>query len=168
VTVSIQVPPEIEAGLISQAEAHGLSLDEYLRRFLLEQFADNARPAQSSGASGVLEKEGDVWVLRTGQPISASAMRRRLTASVRSAISLTSDRFVEFLPRHICARSRILSGASAPCCQHAAVSAMQPRKRLLCRTQPGRDLLHPYAHSSTTSSNPGAGRPFSRQRLPTL
>jgi hypothetical protein len=56
------------------------SLDEYLRRFLLEQFADNARPAQSSGASGVLEKEGGVWVLRTGQPIGASVVEETLNS----------------------------------------------------------------------------------------
>ena len=88
-TVSIQVPPEIEAGLISQAEAHGLSLDEYLRRFLLEQFADSARPAQSPGASGVLEKEGDVWVLRTGQPISASVVEDTLN-SIRQERDFTN------------------------------------------------------------------------------
>ncbi len=37
VTVTIELPPELEAGLRAQAKARGLPLTQYLQRVLLEQ-----------------------------------------------------------------------------------------------------------------------------------
>ncbi len=39
-TVTIELPPEIEAALIAQAEARGLPLSEYLRSVLWQQVPD--------------------------------------------------------------------------------------------------------------------------------
>ena len=58
-TLSIQIPPEIEAQLLASAKAQGVSLELYLQR-MLEQDAKSkrlaARPLKSS--YGVLAKHG--------------------------------------------------------------------------------------------------------------
>jgi len=38
-TITLEVPPEAEAGLLAQANARGLSLDDYLRTILVTQAA---------------------------------------------------------------------------------------------------------------------------------
>jgi hypothetical protein len=93
VTLTIELPSETEAGLIARAKARGLPLKQYLRRFLVEQFSETGPDAPYAGAAGVLDKEEDVWVLRTGQPITAAVVDDTLNAIyVRNAISPTSDR----------------------------------------------------------------------------
>lgn len=37
-TLTLNLPPEMEAGLLAQAEAQGLSLQAYLERMIQEQF----------------------------------------------------------------------------------------------------------------------------------
>jgi hypothetical protein len=37
-TITIELPPEIEAGLLAQAKAEGLPLPQYVQRLLREQF----------------------------------------------------------------------------------------------------------------------------------
>lgn len=79
-TLTIELPSEIEAGLIARAQARGLPLEQYVRRFLVEQFTETNPAPSSAGATGVLEKEANVWVLRTGQPIAAAAVDDTLNA----------------------------------------------------------------------------------------
>ena len=37
-TVTIELPPEMEAGLVAQAESQGLPLSKYVEHLLREQF----------------------------------------------------------------------------------------------------------------------------------
>jgi len=98
-TLTIELPSEIEAGLIARAQARGLPLEQNVRRFLVEQFAETGPEALSVGATGVLEKEADVWVLRTGQPITAAAVDDTVNAirQERDLANLGSLRWLIFL-----------------------------------------------------------------------
>jgi hypothetical protein len=52
-TVTIELPPEIEAGLLAQAEAQGLPLSRYVENLLREQVAictDTLSPAERAAA----------------------------------------------------------------------------------------------------------------------
>jgi hypothetical protein len=47
VTVTIQLPPDIEAGLVAQAQAQGLDLAQYVEQVLREQVPPRAGAALS-------------------------------------------------------------------------------------------------------------------------
>jgi hypothetical protein len=78
-TISIEVPPEIEAGLVAEASARGLSPHEYLRYVLMERFRETA--CEPGAPSGLLEKMESL-VLRTGRPIDPAVIDATL-ASIR-------------------------------------------------------------------------------------
>jgi len=66
VTVTLKLEPEVEAGLLAQAQAAGLSLDEFLSRQLaaLTQTA-SAQPALRTPVAGEAdqwENELDAWL----------------------------------------------------------------------------------------------------------
>jgi hypothetical protein len=71
-TITLPLQPREEAKLIAIAQAKGLSADALVREAIDNILAAESVP--SSGATGVFQKEEDVWVLRTGQPISATAV----------------------------------------------------------------------------------------------
>jgi hypothetical protein len=74
-TVSIEVPPEIEAGLSEQAEAQGLPLSQYLERLLRQKI-----PATSGLAATPAERVAgwreSVLGLPDNPPLSDEAISR--------------------------------------------------------------------------------------------
>lgn len=65
-TVTLNLPPDIERAFQVEAQARGLSLDEFLSDVILSR-AEHV--AQQSAAAASLVREQGVPVLRTGQPI---------------------------------------------------------------------------------------------------
>jgi hypothetical protein len=59
-TVTIELPPEIEAGLLAQAEAEGLGVSEYLQHLVREQVASKIRGSAPSRPAYELPPEE--WV----------------------------------------------------------------------------------------------------------
>jgi hypothetical protein len=43
-TVTLEIPPDVQAGLLAQAQASGLSLEEYAEQVLRERSAGASRP----------------------------------------------------------------------------------------------------------------------------
>ena len=74
-TVTIQLPPDIESGLVAQAKAHGLPLQEYLEHVLREQI-----PPQGSGGLSPAERAAawrkSVEGLPRTPPLSDEAISR--------------------------------------------------------------------------------------------
>ena len=74
-TVTIEVPPEIEAGLLEQAAAQGLPLSQYLERLLREKI-----PARSGLAATPAERvaawRDSVIGLPDTPPLSDEAISR--------------------------------------------------------------------------------------------
>jgi hypothetical protein len=65
VTVTLNLKPEVEAGLLAQAETMGLSLDQFLSRQLesLTQVALPPQPgAQATAGTDQWEKDLDAWL----------------------------------------------------------------------------------------------------------
>ena len=60
ITVKLELNPEIEAGLMAQAQARGLSLEDYVAQVL------------QSAADVFITREGDKWVLKKSIRESAS------------------------------------------------------------------------------------------------
>lgn len=50
-TVKLELNPEVEAGLLAQAEAHGLSLEGYIQQVLRERSAASAPSAKGTTGS---------------------------------------------------------------------------------------------------------------------
>jgi len=78
-SITLHLPPEIEAGLLAVAEARGVSVDNLLQE-VIRRFAERDTPIQSPRAAGRLELEDGVWVLNTGQPISPDIVQDTLDA----------------------------------------------------------------------------------------
>jgi hypothetical protein len=67
VTVTLNLKPEVEAGLLAQAQAAGLPLDQFLSRYLeMLTRATSTSPAPlrapSPGEGDQWEKELDAWL----------------------------------------------------------------------------------------------------------
>jgi hypothetical protein len=75
-TVTLNLPPDIERAFQREAQARGLSLDDFLREMILS-CAEHVTGQSAAGAfsSAQLVREEGVPVLRTGQPIGS--FRRR-------------------------------------------------------------------------------------------
>src|SRR5664279_3734672 len=83
VTVTLNLRPEVEAGLIAQAEAHGVTLEEYLLS-MVEGAALSSSPAISStGRKGMPAREaavrrmlefGDRYHLSLGEPVTRTLL----------------------------------------------------------------------------------------------
>jgi hypothetical protein len=67
-TVTLNLKPEVEAGLLAEAQAAGVTLEDYLQ-YLVEKelFAKgiNQRPSEGSG----MVWENGLFVYRTGRPL---------------------------------------------------------------------------------------------------
>jgi hypothetical protein len=94
VTVTLNLTPEVEHGLIAEAEARGVSLDTLLE-MVLRQFAATTsvqRPTVDEGNMVLLED--GMWALHTGHPISADNVNETIDAlrSERDLINLGTFR----------------------------------------------------------------------------
>ena len=74
-TVTIELPPEIEAGLVAQAEAQGLPLPQYVEHLLKEQFASYADPDLSPAERAAAWRESVKGLPHT-PPLSDEAISR--------------------------------------------------------------------------------------------
>ena len=73
--VTLNLPPDIERAFQVEAEARGLSLDEFLSEVVLSRAEDVAGQCAVTGSvSARLVFEDGVPVLRTGHPIGISVV----------------------------------------------------------------------------------------------
>lgn len=80
-TVTLQLPPDIEHSLLAEAEARGVSLDA-LVEMLLRQFATTAttQPGQPATEGTIIQLDDGLWALETGHPISAETVNDTIEA----------------------------------------------------------------------------------------
>ena len=72
-TVTLNLPPDIERAFQNEAEVRGLSLGEFLSEMILSRAGDAAgQSVAAASLSARLVLEEGVPVLRTGQPIGIS------------------------------------------------------------------------------------------------
>ena len=77
--VTLNLPPDIERASQVEAEARGLSLDEFLSEVVLSRAEDVAGQCAVAGpVSARIEFEEGVPVLRTGHPIGISVVDETL------------------------------------------------------------------------------------------
>ena len=69
-TVTLNLKPEVEAGLLAQARATGVSLEDYLQRLIEKELSSDATDAEALDASGMVWENG-LFVYRTGRPLPA-------------------------------------------------------------------------------------------------
>lgn len=77
-TVKLELNPEVEAGLLAQAEARGLSLEDYLQQVLRER---SAAPVPTKGTTGNAAKAREFLAFARSQrhtpPLSDEAVSRQ-------------------------------------------------------------------------------------------
>ena len=74
-TVTLNLPQDIERAFLAEAQARGLSLDEFISDMLRSRVSapdGSVRSANAVFRPLLLEREDGVPVLRTGQPIAPS------------------------------------------------------------------------------------------------
>ena len=72
-TVTLNLPPDIERAFQREAQVRGLSLDEFLSEMILSRAEDaDGQSVAAASLSARLVLEEGVPVLRTGQPIGIS------------------------------------------------------------------------------------------------
>jgi hypothetical protein len=78
-TVTLNLPPDIEQAFQGEAQARGLSLDELLSEMILSRAGAAAgEPGAAASLSAQLVREEGVPVLRTGQPIEIAVVDETL------------------------------------------------------------------------------------------
>jgi hypothetical protein len=77
-SITLDLPPEIEAALVAEAEARCVPLDNLLEE-VIRRFAEMNTPVQPHTA-GRLQKEGGIWVLSTGEPMPSDVVQDTLNA----------------------------------------------------------------------------------------
>jgi hypothetical protein len=70
VTVTLNLKPELEAGLLAQAQATGLTLEDYLEQLVERELSAEAIEAGRPEGSGMVWENG-LFVYRTGMPLPA-------------------------------------------------------------------------------------------------
>jgi predicted nucleic acid-binding protein len=92
-TVTLNLPPEVERAFQAEAETRGLSLDEFLSELIL---------LRAEHLSAQLVREEDVPVLRTGQPIQISVVDETLDRirrdRDRTVLGLSNWSYFSILP----------------------------------------------------------------------
>lgn len=76
-TITLTLPPDIERAFLAEAEARGLSLDEFISDLLRSRVSEPQASVRADNAvlrPFPLEQEDGVPVLRTGQPIAPSVV----------------------------------------------------------------------------------------------
>jgi hypothetical protein len=79
VTVTLNLPPDIEHSLLAEAEARGVSLDALLE-MLLRQFAAANQPDQPTTEGTIIQMDDGMWALHSGHPISAETVNDTIDA----------------------------------------------------------------------------------------
>lgn len=74
-TVTIELPSDIEAGLVSQARAHGLELPQYVEHLLREQVLPRTGSALSPAETAAAWRESTRGLPHT-PPLSDDAISR--------------------------------------------------------------------------------------------
>ncbi|MCX6630671.1 MAG: hypothetical protein NTW28_23895 [Candidatus Solibacter sp.] len=69
-TVTLNLKPEVEAGLLAQARDNGMSLEGYLQQLVEREFSTEAIERGPSEGSGMVWENG-LLVYRTGRPLPA-------------------------------------------------------------------------------------------------
>lgn len=67
-TVTLTLKPELEAGLLAQAQAVGLTLEGYLQQLIEKELSAEAVDAGRPEGSGMVWENG-LLVYRTGRPL---------------------------------------------------------------------------------------------------
>lgn len=67
-TITLNLRPEIEAGLLAQAQATGLTLEDYLQSLVERELSTESFEAEHSEESGMVWENG-LLVYRTGRPL---------------------------------------------------------------------------------------------------
>jgi hypothetical protein len=70
VTVTLNLKPEVEAGLLAQAQATGMTLEAYLQQLVEKEISAEAVGTERSEGSGMVLENG-LLVYRTGRPLPA-------------------------------------------------------------------------------------------------
>jgi hypothetical protein len=70
VTVTLNLKPEVEAGLLAEARAAGMPLEGYLQQLVEKRFSAEAIESGQSEGSGMVWENG-LLVYRTGRPLPA-------------------------------------------------------------------------------------------------
>lgn len=76
-TVTVNLPPDIEAGLLAEARARGLSIDTLLATVIRRFVADTVTMADVQPS---LRNEQGAWVLYGGEPMPADLVDETLEA----------------------------------------------------------------------------------------
>ena len=67
-TVTLNLKPEIEAGLVVQAQAAEMSLEDYIQQLVEKELSSDPDEAVPAGESGMVWENG-LFVYRTGRPL---------------------------------------------------------------------------------------------------
>jgi hypothetical protein len=70
VTVTLNLKPELEADLLAQAQATGLTLEDYLQQLVERELSAETIEAGWQEGSGMVSENG-LLVYRTGRPLPA-------------------------------------------------------------------------------------------------
>jgi methionine salvage enolase-phosphatase E1 len=70
VTVTLNLKPEVEAGLLAHAQATGLTIEDYLQQLVEKELAADAIETGPQEESGMVWENG-LFVYRTGRPLPA-------------------------------------------------------------------------------------------------
>ena len=80
-TVTLNLPPDVERAFLAEAQTRGLTLDEFISAMLVSQSPAKQAPSTKAIGSSTaasrffpLEQEDGVPVLRTGQPLNPSVI----------------------------------------------------------------------------------------------
>jgi hypothetical protein len=85
-TVTLNLPPDIEAGLLAEARARGLSIDTLLATVIGRFVADTVTTTDRQAS---LRNEQGAWVLYGGEPMPAAFVDETLEA-IRHERDLTN------------------------------------------------------------------------------
>jgi hypothetical protein len=78
-TVTLQLPSDIEQGLLAEATSRGMSLDALVEMLIRKFAAAAVTPATDAGGSMVRLEDG-MWALSTGHPISSDTVNETIDA----------------------------------------------------------------------------------------
>ena len=70
-TITLDIQPEFEKGLLAQAAARGVSLSDYVREIVIRQVAANAEAPQPRTGQALIDASAKLRGLLTDQEVDA-------------------------------------------------------------------------------------------------